>query len=129
MGGEIHGDAKRNKIARLYRIHYNMIQRCINPNHGDYKWYGGKGISVCDEWMNSYVIFKEWALKNGYNDNLTIDRIDANGNYCPDNCRWVDMIVQNNNKPLLPRYEYNGEIHTLSEWARILGLSRGFLPL
>lgn len=121
-----HGDTKRNNINRLYRIHNNMIQRCDNPQHSDYQWYGGKGIKVCEAWYD-YETFKTWALNNGYNDNLTIDRIDGDGNYCPENCRWATMTIQANNKKSVPKYEYNGEMHSISEWARILGVKRELL--
>ena len=126
MGTIKHGDAKRGQFARLYRIWHNMKQRCYNPNYKDYKWYGAKGIQICEEWKE-YSSFKEWAIANGYQDNLTIDRKDGDKNYCPENCRWIDMITQNNNKKSLIFYEYNGESHTISEWARILGVDRSLL--
>lgn len=122
-----HGDARRGKITSLYRIYHLMKGRCNNPNKPDYKWYGAKGIRVCEEWSKSYLCFKEWALANGYKEGLTIDRIDSDGNYEPNNCRWVDMVVQNNNKKNVPKYEFNGEEHSISEWARILGVSRELL--
>lgn len=122
-----HGDARRGKITSLYRIYHLMKGRCNNPNKPDYKWYGAKGIRVCEEWSKSYSCFKEWALANGYKEGLTIDRIDSDGNYEPNNCRWVDMVVQNNNKKNVPKYEFNGEEHSISEWARILGVSRELL--
>ena len=75
--------------TRLYNIWCDMKSRCSNPNERAYKWYGGKGISVCDEWKSDFAQFKNWALNNGYNDSLTIDRVDSNKNYCPDNCRWI----------------------------------------
>lgn len=122
-----HGDARRGKIARLYRIYQLMKGRCYNSNQSDYKWYGGRGIRVCDKWRESYLYFKEWALANGYTETLTIDRIDSDGDYEPTNCRWVNMTVQNNNKKSVPKYEFNGEKHSVSEWARLLGINRGLL--
>ena len=94
-----HGDAD----SRLYQVWRAVKSRCYNQNDHAYKYYGGRGIKMCDEWKNSYALFKIWAEANGYDWNAergqcTIDRIDFNGNYCPDNCRWVDMVVQNNNK-------------------------------
>lgn len=88
---------------RLYAIYNGMMSRCYNPNTPNYFRYGGRGISVCDEWRNSYDAFKEWAYDNGYNPLAprgitTLDRIDNDGNYTPENCRWVDMKVQNNNQ-------------------------------
>lgn len=84
--------------TRLYRIYHNMKNRCCNPNVPCYKHYGGRGINVCKEWTNSFVAFYEWSVANGYDDSLTIDRIDVNRDYCPQNCRWVSRSVQSRNK-------------------------------
>lgn len=92
----IHGFA--NKGNRLYNIWDKMNYRCVNVNYHRYKDYGGRGIKVCNEWKNSFVIFRDWALSNGYADNLTLDRIDVNGNYEPSNCRWITNAEQQKNK-------------------------------
>ena len=108
--------------TRLYRIWKNMKTRCFNKNFHTYKIYGGRGISVCKEWAESFANFEKWANANGYNDNLTIDRIDSDGNYCPENCRWVSMQEQANNTRRNHYIEYKGVKRTLSEWARHLNM-------
>lgn len=87
---------------RLYRVFYNMRDRCNNPHNKSYSYYGGRGITICDDW-NDYLNFKEWAYSHGYDETApkgecTLDRINSDGNYEPDNCRWVSMKVQCNNK-------------------------------
>lgn len=116
--------SKRDELfyGDIKYILYSMKRRCYNKNNIDYKWYGGKGITICCEWLNNTNKFVEWALNNGYEKGLTIDRIDSNGNYEPNNCRWVDMIVQNNNKTKLKKYKYNGEYLTLAQISRLHGI-------
>ena len=83
---------------RLKNIWHGMKQRCYNPNRPNYRYYGGRGITICDEWLNSFQAFSAWSMDNGYQDELSIDRIDYNGNYEPSNCRWVSMKGQAENK-------------------------------
>lgn len=83
--------------TRLYRIWKGVLSRCRNESSTDYKWYGAKGVTVCEEW-SEYVNFRDWAISNGYKDDLTIDRIDPFGNYEPSNCRWATIKEQNFNK-------------------------------
>ena len=108
--------------TRLYREWAGIIQRCENPKDTSYKRYGKQGIAVCEEW-HKFEVFKDWAMANGYSDDLTIDRIDSNGNYEPSNCRWVDVVAQNNNQKTNVTFEYNGETHTLAEWSRLYGMN------
>lgn len=110
--------------TRLHGIWNMMKQRCNNPNQPKYKDYGGRGIKVCNEWQNSFESFYLWAMSNGYSDELSIDRIDVNGNYEPNNCRWVTNKVQSNNTRVNHCVEYNGESHTMAEWAEITGIKR-----
>jgi hypothetical protein len=101
--------------TRIYRIWQHMRNRCYNKKVPAYKYYGARGIKVCDEWRNSFESFYEWAMSNGYNDTLTIDRIWVNGNYEPSNCRWATYKVQANNKRSNTRISYKGETMTISE--------------
>lgn len=108
--------------TRLYSIWRDMIRRCESKTRYAHEHYYDKGIRLCDEWRNDFNSFYDWALNNGYTDELTIDRIDVNGNYEPNNCRWVTMKVQCNNRSNNRRISYNGAIHTLSEWEDITGI-------
>lgn len=113
------------RYTRIYNIWRSMRQRCKNPHHINYHNYGGKGVTVCDEWDNSFETFYSWAIKNGYTDTLTIDRIDSNGNYEPSNCRWASYKVQANNTKSNHLITYNGVTRTKAEWADITGINYG----
>lgn len=111
------------KHERLYMIYSSMKARCNNSKYSHYEFYGGKGVKVCDEWLHNYQDFKDWALQNGYSPELTIDRINVDGDYEPSNCRWITKHEQANNKTNNNFIEYQGETHTIADWARIQGLS------
>ncbi len=123
------------EYKRLNTIFRSMKTRCYNPNCIEYSNYGGRGITICDEWLNServktlgrvtkgWLAFKEWALLNGYQDNLSIDRIDNNKGYSPDNCRWADSKTQANNRgDFVFKITYKNRTQTLKQWCEELGL-------
>ena len=94
-----------------------MKYRCYNPSYNEYHRYGGRGIVVCDEWKDSFETFYKWAINNGYKDNLTIERKDYDGNYCPENCCWIPMEQQARNTSKNKMLEFNGERKIMVEWA------------
>ena len=100
-----------------------MKQRCFYKKHKHYDRYGGRGITICPEWKDNFEAFYEWAMNCGYSNELSIDRIDNDGNYEPSNCRWVSAKVQNNNTQRNHYLTYNGETHTAKEWSEITGIS------
>ena len=110
------------KNTRLYSVWQGMKARCYRKSHPHYKIYGGRGITICREWQNDFQAFYDWAMSYGYADDLTIDRIDVNGNYEPDNCRWVTVQAQLNNRRNTTFVEINGQIKSLSQWADFAGL-------
>ena len=112
-----------SKNTRLYKTWIDMKDRCYNHSNFAYKNYGQRGICVCEEWINDFLSFQRWSLDNGYQDELSIDRIDVNGNYEPCNCRWVTALEQANNKRNNIRISYDGQIMTIAEWSRYLGIA------
>ena len=114
--------------TRLYAIWHGMKQRTLEQTNKAYENYGGRGIEICEEWKN-FEKFKQWALKNGYEDGLTIDREDNNGDYCPENCRWATYKTQANNRSNNVLIEYNGETKTVSQWAEEKGIRNDTLRL
>lgn len=112
---------------RLRSVYINMVYRCYNTKHPSYHNYGGKGITVCDDWLNNPQSFNDWAIKTGYADNMIIDRIDVSKSYSPDNCKWTVKPDNRLTKPATVRMAVNGTDMTLAEWSRSLGYERTYL--
>lgn len=120
-----HGACKNNSETRLYKIWVNMRYRCNKPETSLSKYYYDKGIRVCKEWNESYEPFHKWAMENGYTDELTIDRINPDGNYCPENCRWASKEEQVVNRKNINHFlTYKDKTQTVSQWSRELHISR-----
>ena len=113
---------ERDHRARLYTAWGNMKQRCFNPSRRDYAWYGGRGITVCSEWRNSFPAFMAWALENGYQSHLTLERIETDGPYCPENCRWATKKEQANNRRSNRMLTMDGKTQTMALWADEKGM-------
>lgn len=122
-GCQNHNDARNGKRLKLYDVHQAMKQRCLNKKQKFYHRYGGRGIKICDEWLD-YKNFKQWALKNGYKDNLDLDRIDNDGNYEPSNCRWVAHKDNCNNRENTIKVELEENFYTLTQLANKYDLPR-----
>jgi hypothetical protein len=116
-----HGLWKKEKKPRLYGIWEHMKHRCFSPKYKRFKDYGGRGISVCDSWASNYKNFYDWSIANGYKENLSIERIDNNGNYCPENCKWATTKEQGNNRRTNVNITFNGVTKTQTEWSNDLG--------
>lgn len=116
---------KRHGLSktRLHTIWHSMYCRCHYPQTNQYKNYGGRGIKICEEWEKDFVSFYNWAMDNGYNDNLTLDRINVNGNYEPSNCRWITRKEQGRNTTKNRFITYNGETKTLTEWSETYNIN------
>ena len=108
--------------TRLYDIWRSMKKRCYLKTHMHYSSYGARGIKICEEWKNDFISFYNWAMENGYRDDLTIDRIDVNGNYEPNNCRWATIKQQQNNKRNNIFLTYEGKTKSIYEWSNITGI-------
>ena len=119
----IHG----HRYERTYNIWKHMIKRCDDENDNKYDYYGGRGIHVCDDWRNNYEDFRDWSLEHGYTDDLSLDRINNNGDYSPENCRWVDRYTQMNNTRRSRHITNENISHSISEWSRILGVHKATL--
>lgn len=127
VGRTTHGYARQGDQHPLYRVWNGMICRCETPSSGGYENYGGRGIMVCDEWRHDFVAFKEWAMANGWKKGLHIDRKDNDGNYSPDNCRFVTAAVNARNKRSSRFIEFKGETLLLADWSERLDIPYGTL--
>lgn len=116
-----HGGYANNEP--LYMVWLDIRKRCLSPKSRKYADYGGRGIAICEQWADSYVAFREWSLNNGYHKGLSIDRIDVNGSYSPENCRWTNSLTQQNNRRCNINVTYQNQTHTLKEWSRIRGIN------
>ncbi len=108
--------------TKLYSVWGSMKDRCNHPSDKSFPRYGGRGITVCEEWRNDFLTFYDWAISHGYQDGLSIDRIDNDGPYSPENCQWVTATVQNNNKRSNRRITFLGKTHTIAEWAKAVNI-------
>lgn len=114
-----HGDARKGKVTRLHNLWRGILSRCGNPNEPAYPAYGGRGISVCDEWL-VFSCFKSWAFENGYRDDLSIERVDNDSGYNPGNCRWATRKDQARNRRSTKLVHFHGVTKSLAEWAEIV---------
>lgn len=113
--------------SKLYYIWVGMKGRCYNERNKSFRNYGGRGVKICDEWLNDFETFSKWALGNGYQEGLSIDRADVNGDYEPQNCRWITLAEQNYNRRNNVLITHGGETKCLAEWAKQLGFSAQFI--
>jgi len=115
----VHGKSK----TKLYKVYHSMKQRCYNPKSTGYEHYGGRGIIVCDEWLDNFIRFYNWAIETGYKEGLSINRINNNGNYEPDNCEWIYQKTQMLNTRRNRKCTYHNKNQTLSQWANEYGVN------
>jgi len=125
-----YANVPEHSYNRLYGIWIGIKKRCTQPYCSTYKNYGGRGIEICDDWKDNFQAFYDWAINSGYKEDtlpngknrLTIDRIDNEGNYCPENCRWVEIQIQSNNKRTNHYLEFNGKTQSISSWSKETGI-------
>lgn len=125
LTGRRNGVSPKIKGTVIYSRWQAMKKRCYEKNSSSYKNYGARGITVCDEWKNDPIAFYNWAKSNGFSEDLTLDRIDVNGNYCPENCRWTSRKEQNRNKRNNRFVQYSGQRMTIAEFCEITGKNAG----
>ena len=116
-----------NRKHKLYRVYYSMRERCHNENNKQYFNYGARGITICNEWLNSYDAFYNWSLENGYEEGLSIDRIDNNKGYSPDNCRWISQAEQCNNLRRNRKCTHKGKTLNINQWSREVNINKNTL--
>ena len=117
--------------TRLFRIWASIIRRCTCKTDQAYKYYGGRGVCICNKWLPDFKAFYDWSISNGYKDNLTIDRINVNGHYCPENCRWISQTLQSKNRRCVSFFEGQTipdycKAHKISKWMVYARLKRGW---
>ena len=119
---ESHNAVHHMSNTKLFGVWWSMKNRCNNPKNPAYKNYGERGITVCEDWNNSSSNFFDWAKVNGYEEGLSIERIDVNGNYCPENCKWIPLVDQAKNRRFNYQITYNGKTQDLQDWCNELHL-------
>ena len=127
LGSNKHIKPTKWENQRIKSIFHGIKQRCYNPKEESFRWYGAKGIKVCDEWLDNPKSFETWSLQNGYEDSLTIDRIDEDKDYSPNNCCWITPEENAKYKSTTSLIDINGEEHTGRDWAKILGLGTNII--
>lgn len=122
-----HFQTKGGKETKIYKSWHSMKSRCYRVKDISYPRYGGRGIKVCNEWNNDFVVFQKWAYENGFREDLTLDRIDVNGDYSPENCRWVSQKEQSRNRTTNKYLTVNGVTKCYTDWSLLIGHNRSYL--